>query len=109
MYLINLETARLAKENGYPFHFKEIQGEEVPMNIPTIYELAKWLREDKGIHVMAIPGQEGRWHYECGLVTGRHNFYQQLPLGLDWDDINSSFEAAFEDGLAAALQWLKDN
>jgi len=124
--LINLETAKLAKEKGFNIKTKHwydqtdclnpvrgARGSMVYENVgyaPTQSLLAKWLRDVHGIDVFVIPNTslDKEKIYVCyiKIKSTYHQFKKGEGLGdgFVWQEIGNNYEKAFEIGLVQGLK-----
>lgn len=110
--IINLETAKLAKERG----FVDIKNSNTLPHFSTQSLLQKWLREIHGIHIVLIPTITSSWTYKIITVTSKRDdevilgikSVSDLPpykkvCGYDF----STYEEALEVGLVEGLKLIK--
>jgi hypothetical protein len=117
---VNFKLAKKLKEKGYPQHIAEdayiidnygeekyIIGDRLPIPLvpdymddvsaPTISQVLKWLREEKGIHVCIALGEFSDWMYDVARIDG-HMFCKAE------DDFNS-----YEQATLAGIEYVLDN
>lgn len=101
---VTFKTAVKAKEKGFVKSFEKLYFNEkgetlVKTEYPTQSELAKWLREEKGIYVLpsvSYPASDG-WGVDIYKTDGVANRL------VDSDHFMDTYESAYEAGLDKAL------
>lgn len=71
------------------------------VNRPLLYEVQKWLREEKKLHITIFSQSQESWQYR---ITKPH---QRLEDGIHGEDF-SSFEEALSEGIKEAVKILKE-
>jgi hypothetical protein len=117
---VNFKLAKKLKEKGYPQHIAEdayiidnygeekyIIGDRLPIPLvpdymddvsaPTISQVLKWLREEKGIHVCIALGEFSDWMYDVARIDG--NMFCKAE-----DDFKS-----YEQATLAGIEYVLDN
>lgn len=116
MEFVSFDLAKKLKEKGYPQHIAddayiiENYGEDeynigdiLPIPIipdymddvsaPTISQVLKWLREEKGIHICISLGTYSDWNCEiskidgnvyCNAYCGCHDYEQAALVGISF-------------------------
>lgn len=70
------ELAVKLAEKGFDYETRDVyernalacRYEDIPK--PTIYQVLKWLREEKGLHICISLGEFIDWEYEISLIDG---------------------------------------
>ena len=121
--LVSLETAKLAKEKGFPLR-KVIKQDgraffyELPQShpdwancdawdIPTQSLLQRWLREEKEVHIEIAhnPMYGGFMPFICKIVEGEEGVFTLLEKNCHCIAMrNATYEKALEAGLQYALE-----
>ena len=112
--LVSLETAKLAKEKGFPlqkvikqdgraFFYELPQSHPVWANcdawyLPTQSLLQRWLREEKGIDIAIVPLISEVYSYIVYNILDRNNRVVETNAGY------KTYELALEDALDYSLK-----
>ena len=130
--LIKLKTAKLAKEKGFNWEcrnyynqkdnrihnvvsrdynsiiYKEAKDYEKCEyhSAPTQSLLAKWLREERGVHVQAHPIINFKWGFST-FRTDESLLYAQATGYIGEEYEGKTYEEAFEAGLKRALKLIE--
>lgn len=102
--LVSFETAKLAREKGFPFdgsstykHVNILQDSLFGTPLTTQSLLQKWLRENYNIHVHICVPYGHKWIMQLHDVTGNL---------INVDSYHDTYEQALEIGLQEALNLL---
>ncbi len=112
--LVSFETAKLAKEKGFPLQKVIKQGGraffyELPQShpdwancdawyLPTQNLLQRWLQEEKGIDIAIVPLMSKVYSYIVYNILDRNNRVVETNAGY------KTYELALEDALKYALE-----
>lgn len=117
---VNFKLAKKLKEKGYPQHIAEdayiidnygeekyIIGDRLPIPLvpdymddvsaPTISQVLKWLRDEKGIHVCIALGEFSDWTYDVSRIDG--NMFCKAEDGFE----------SYEQAAIAGVNYCLDN
>lgn len=104
MKFIELETAKLAKEKGFPLTIIKPNGEYIIYSAPYQVELQDWLRDKHNIHIYVN-------HYEFSVKSGNGYYFHIgksiMNSNTKYTGKYESYEDALEDGLYEALKLIK--
>jgi len=102
--LITFETAKLAKEKGFPIKLPNHEGHILEGNKPTQSLLQKWLREKHNINVFICYSNQDQPNYSCFIITkNEENHFMDITPGIQ-EDI---YEETLEQGLQESLKIIK--
>lgn len=117
---VNFKLAKKLKEKGYPQHIAEdayiidnygeekyIIGDRLPIPLvpdymddvsaPTISQVLKWLRDERGIHVCITLGEFSDWVYDVSRIDG--NMFCKAEDGFK----------SYEQAALAGIEYVLDN
>ena len=90
------------RDIDYPMSTCQINGGPIQMPKITLYEVQRWLREVKKLHITIFSKSQESWQYR---ITKPH---QRLEEGLHGEDF-SSYEEALSEGIKNTINFLKEN
>ena len=99
---VSMNIIEKLKEKGYPIkHYTEgkfglTELKEVPI-APTIYQVLKWLREEKKIHICIDFDKDMNWYYQIAI-------YDSTDIASDGYGFKS-----YEDAVLAGIEYVLDN
>ena len=111
---VSLEVAKLLKENGFdcpcqafyntngilavsPVHTVNDELEDSDIACPTLYMTQKWLREERGIHIVIDFKSKNSWYY-------RTYDLHENELNEQSEEYFNTYECALQAGILEALK-----
>jgi hypothetical protein len=112
--LVTYQMSKKLKEKGFPITGKEIiyEGNGVFIPTPTFYQVLKWMREEKKLHVepCVISREEVEfapkytyWSFGIMSIEGGYFIYQE------YHKFNDDKFDSYEDAALAGIEYVLDN